>query len=331
MTFNGKAVLVTGADGFIGSHLVERLVRLGANVTGLAQYNSFDRVGWLDEVAGDVGIELGDVRDQSLMKRLVAGKDFVFHLAALIGIPYSYTSPQSYLDVNVTGTLNLLEAARESGVTRVVHTSTSEVYGTAQYEPIDEKHPLVGQSPYAASKIGADMLATSFFRSFGVPVYILRPFNTYGPRQSERAVIPTVIRQALDASCTEIRLGDLAPRRDFSFVEDTASAFCALAASEHALPGRPYNSGTGAAVTIGEMVEKVSSLTGSNKPVINESVRRRPQGSEVMALLADAQSLKDAADWSPSVDLDSGLQKTISWWSERLSANQVRAGAAFSS
>ena len=331
MTLHGRTVLVTGADGFIGSHLVERLAELGAQVTGLAQYNAFDRVGWLDEVTCDVEIVRGDIRDPSLMRRLVAGKDIVFHLAALIGIPYSYTSPQSYVDVNVTGTLNVLEAARETGVSRIVHTSTSEVYGTAQYEPIDEKHPLVGQSPYAASKIGADMIAASFYRSFDVPVYILRPFNTFGPRQSERAVIPTVIRQALDDSCAEIRLGDLTPRRDFSFVEDTAAAFCALAVSERALPGHPYNAGTGAAVTIGEMVEKVSALTGSNKPIVNESVRRRPQGSEVTALLADARSLQAAADWSPSVDLDSGLQKTIAWWSERLSANKVRAGASFSS
>ena len=205
----------------------------------------------------------------------------MFHLAALIGIPYSYTSPQSYVEVNVTGTLNVLEAARESGVTKVVHTSTSEVYGTAQYEPIDEAHPLVGQSPYSASKIGADMLAASFFRSFGVPVYILRPFNTYGPRQSERAVIPTVIRQALDPACADIRLGDLRPRRDFCFVDDTTRAFCALADSECAKPGQPYNAGTGSAVTIGKMVEQVVALTGANKPIVNESDRNRPKESEV--------------------------------------------------
>lgn len=331
MTIEGQSVLVTGADGFIGSHLVEELVLRGAKVTALAHYNSFDRNGWLDELSCEFETVRGDIRDPAFVKRLVAGKDVVLHLAALIGIPYSYTAPHSYVEVNVSGTLNVLEAAREAGTTRVVHTSTSEVYGTAQYEPIDENHPLVGQSPYAASKIGADMLATAYHRSFAVPVYLLRPFNTFGPRQSERAVIPTIVRQALDPECAEIRLGDLRPRRDFTFVKDTAAAFCALATSERAQPGVVYNAGTGNSVTVGQVVDTVKELTACNKAVVNEDIRHRPPQSEVMALIADYSRLQAATDWRPSSDLKSGLAQTVEWWSQRLASRQVRTSTSFSS
>ncbi|MEN8198354.1 MAG: SDR family NAD(P)-dependent oxidoreductase, partial [Pseudomonadota bacterium] len=229
MTYRGKNVLVTGADGFIGSHLVEALAQNGAKVTALALYNAFGSHGWLDELSDKVAARLtrtrGDLRDTAFMDRLVEGQDFVFHLGALIAIPHSYDAPQSYVDTNIAGTLNVLEAARRHGVSRLVHTSTSEVYGTALVKPITEDHPLQGQSPYSASKIGADMMAEAYARSFDLPVVILRPFNTYGPRQSERAVIPTVIRQALDPECDSIKVGDVAPTRDFNYVGDTVDAF----------------------------------------------------------------------------------------------------------
>ncbi|NQV81449.1 MAG: SDR family NAD(P)-dependent oxidoreductase [Alphaproteobacteria bacterium] len=330
----GKSVLVTGGDGFIGSHLVERLAVVGAKVTALAQYNSFDTAGWLDECpaaqSGEVEVVRGDVRDADMMKRVVAGKNIVFHLAALIGIPYSYVAASSYVAVNIAGTLNVLEAAREAGVSRVIHTSTSEVYGTAQYEPIDESHPLSGQSPYSASKIGADMLAESFYRSFELPVYLIRPFNTFGPRQSERAVIPSVIRQALDESCDSIRIGSAAPRRDFCFVGDTVAAFCALAESDRASPGIPYNVGTGTAVTIGQMVEQVRASIGCTKPVVQESQRTRPNKSEVMALVADSGALRAVSDWVPAFDLQAGLDLTAEWWRERMSSGRVRRDAGYS-
>jgi NAD dependent epimerase/dehydratase len=333
MNYTGKRVLVTGADGFIGSHLVEQLVSLGAEVTALAQYNSFDSVGWLDDlvphVRDSLEIARGDVRDKSYMSGLAAGKDIVFHLAALIGIPYSYDAAQSYVDVNVAGTLNILEAARWHDVGRVVHTSTSEVYGTALYEPIDEKHPLQGQSPYSASKIGADMMAEAYARSFDMPVVILRPFNTYGPRQSERAVIPTVIRQALDDGCESIRIGDTTPRRDFCFVEDTASAFAAAGSAEGLEFGAPYNAGTGTAVSVAAMIEEVRRLTNTTKPVEEEAVRLRPTNSEVRALLADANRLRTASGWTPGHDLAAGLERTIDWWRQRLTTGSVRTDSGY--
>ena len=333
MDYGGRRVLVTGADGFIGSHLVERLAALGASVTALSLYNSFDRFGWLDDLAPEIwdGIRVvrGDVRDAAFVRGLVEGHEIVFHLAALIAIPFSYEAPGSYVDVNVTGTLNVLEAARINGVARVVHTSTSEVYGTARYEPIDEDHPLQGQSPYSASKIGADMMAEAYARSFGLPVVILRPFNTYGPRQSERAVIPAAIRQALDPGCAEIRLGDLAPRRDFCFVADTADAFARLGLAKAPDYGRPYNAGTGRAVGIGEMVEVVRRLTGCGKPVVGDPDRFRPEGSEVRTLLADSDRLRQATGWTPGHDLEAGLARTVDWWRQRLAAGQVRRGAGY--
>ena len=249
MSYKGAKVLVTGADGFIGSHLTEALARQGAKVTALALYNSFDSHGWLDDLPESVRSQLhmvrGDVRDGAFVSRLVQGQEYVFHLAALIAIPYSYAAPQSYIETNVIGTLNVLEAARQWGTERIVHTSTSEVYGTALTMPINESHPLQGQSPYSASKIGADMMAEAFARSFGLPVVTIRPFNTFGPRQSERAIIPTIIRQALDPTCDAIMVGDTSPIRDLTFVEDTAAAFMAgiAAPSWYWKPGAPMRAG----------------------------------------------------------------------------------------
>ncbi len=333
LRYDGVRVLVTGADGFIGSHLVERLVRLGAEVTALALYNSFDTAGWLDDLEPDVhsAVEIvrGDVRDRGQIQDLAAGKDEIFHLAALIGIPYSYLAAQMYVDVNITGTLNVLEAARKSGIARVVHTSTSEVYGTAQYEPIDEAHPLQGQSPYSASKIGADMMAEAFARSFDLPVVILRPFNTFGPRQSERAVIPTVIRQALDPKCPEIRLGNLSSRRDFCFVQDTVAAFVAAGKAAGIAFGVPYNAGTGHAVTIAEMVEIVRQLSNCDKPIAQEEMRLRPDNSEIQALRAEALRFTSATGWRPSHDLQTGLAQTIDWWRRRIANRQLRVSRAY--
>jgi UDP-glucose 4-epimerase len=333
-SYSGKRVVVTGAEGFIGSHLVELLAAQGAEVTALALYNSFDQAGWLDEIPPDargaVRIVRGDVRDGPFMRRLCEGADVVFHLAALIAIPYSYEAASSYVAVNVQGTLNVLEAARAGGAGRVVHTSTSEVYGTARYEPIDEAHPLQAQSPYSASKIGADMMAESYARSFGAPVAILRPFNTFGPRQSERAVIPTVIRQALDPACSSIRIGDLSPRRDFVFVTDTAAAFAALGAAEAIEYGRPYNAGSGTAVTIGRMIEIAIRKSGVDKKVEVDVQRLRPEGSEVRALLANSRLFEAATGWRPRVSFEEGLERTLAWWRERLAAGRVRRGADYS-
>lgn len=326
-------VLVTGADGFIGSHLVEHLVALGADVTALALYNSFDSAGWLDDLAPEVQsvvrVVRGDVRDRGHIQRLVRGQEVVFHLAALIAIPFSYEAAQLYVDVNVNGTLNVLEAAREARVARLVHTSTSEVYGSAQYEPIDEAHPLQGQSPYSASKIGGDMMAEAFARAHDVPVVTLRPFNTYGPRQSERAVIPTVVRQALDPQCREIRLGTLDARRDLCFVGDTAAAFAAAGRAEGLAYGVPYNAGTGKAVSVGELLDVVRKLTACDKPVIQEEARMRPANSEVRSLLADASKLTAATAWRPQVDLETGLARTVEWWRGRMGSKRVRRSAAY--
>ena len=331
--YRGRRILVTGADGFIGSHLAEALAAEDAQVTALALYNAHDHYGWLDDIEPklreSIACVRGDVRDAGFMSRLVAGHDVVFHLAALIAIPHSYDAPQSYVDVNVTGTLTLLEAARAAGVSRIVQTSTSEVYGTAQVEPIDENHPLQGQSPYSASKIGADMMAEAFARSFDLPVVTLRPFNTYGPRQSERAVIASAVRQLLDPSCETIRLGDLSPRRDFTYVADSVEAF-RLAGSVDGLEfGAPYNTGTGTAVTIGEMIEALFVITGSNKPVEQEAARLRPANSEVRALLADARRITDATGWAARISLEEGLTRTVAWWRERLGAGRVRARADY--
>jgi UDP-glucose 4-epimerase len=331
--YRGARVLVTGADGFIGSHLAEELVRREADVTALCCYNSFDTHGWIDELPEDIRARMktirGDVRDAAFIRRVVEVQEIVFHLAALIAIPYSYVAAQSYIDTNIVGTLNVLEAARDSGVARVVHTSTSEVYGTALSLPIDESHPLQGQSPYSASKIGADMMAEAFARSYSLPVAILRPFNTFGPRQSERAVIPTIIRQALDPACHVLKIGDISTRRDFTFVTDTVAAFLAIGSAPDVEFGRAYNAGSGKAISVEELLRLVMDLADSRKPVEQESLRTRPCHSEVRALLADSCRLNAATGWKPQIDLREGLARTIAWWRSRLGNGRVRSSAAF--
>ncbi|MGB3487224.1 MAG: GDP-mannose 4,6-dehydratase [Xanthobacteraceae bacterium] len=333
MTYLGAKILVTGADGFIGSHLTEALVAAGADVTALAQYNSFDSHGWLDDLPQSIRQKLnlvrGDIRDAAFVSRLVHDHHYVFHLAALIAIPYSYFAPQSYVETNVLGTLNVLEAVRQHGTERLVVTSTSEVYGTALRMPIDETHPLQGQSPYSASKIGADMMAEAFARSFGVPVVILRPFNTFGPRQSERAIIGTIIRQALDQECDAIRVGDTTTERDLTFVTDTAAAFMAAGLADDVEYGHAYNAGNQRAIAMGDLIDIILELTSSRKPIIPDEKRLRPINSEVRALLADSTRFARATGWTPKVTLREGLQRTIDWWSKRFSATQVRRQTDF--
>lgn len=333
LNYKGRKVVVTGADGFIGSHVVEALARAGADVTALAMYMSQDSHGWLDDldpaVASSVRVMRGDIRDPGFTHRLLSGHDICMHLAALIAIPYSYHAPQSYVDVNVTGTLNVLEAARTHGLERVVHTSTSEVYGTAQRTPMDETHPFQGQSPYSASKIGADMMVEAFARSFDLPAVILRPFNTFGPRQSERAVIASMIRQALDPACEAIQVGDLTPVRDFTFVTDTAAAFLAIGKADGVEHGLAYNGGTGVGVTIGDVMSTILNVTGCNKPVVQDSERHRPPKSEVFALIADNSKLRGATEWQPRLTLRDGLEETVAWWQSRIAVGKVREGARF--
>jgi UDP-glucose 4-epimerase len=333
ISYAGQNVLVTGADGFIGSHLTELLVSRGAKVTALSLYNSFDSCGWLDDLNSEtrdaITVVRGDIRDPVFVRRIVNEQQIVFHLAALIAIPYSYSATQSYVETNILGTLNVLEAARDAGVTRIVHTSTSEVYGTAVTMPITEAHPLQGQSPYSASKIGADMMVEAFARSFDLPAVILRPFNTYGPRQSERAIIPTVLRQALDPHCQSIMIGDTTPVRDFTFVEDTVAAFIAVGSAVGIDYGRPYNAGSGTAVTIGDLIELIVSLTECKKPIQKDPERSRPTNSEVRALLADSNRLTAHTGWAPSIGLKEGLGRTINHWTNRLSQRRVRNGTNF--
>jgi NAD dependent epimerase/dehydratase len=308
---------VTGADGFIGSHLVEALVRAGHPVRALALYNSQGSWGWLDSLPADVldevEVVLGDVRDAEQMLSFCTGADTVFHLAALIAIPYSYVAPRSYVATNAGGTLNVLEGVRRAGVRRLVHTSTSEVFGTAQRVPIDEEHPLQGQSPYSASKIAADVLVDSFHRSFGVPAVTLRPFNTYGPRQSARAVIPTVISQ-IAAGQQVISLGALDPTRDFNFVGDTVAAFQALGAAEDKVIGEVFNAGSGREISIGDLVKTIGTVMGADLEVVAEPSRLRPSGSEVMRLLADRSKLEAATGWTPATPLEQGLAITADWF-----------------
>jgi UDP-glucose 4-epimerase len=318
MNWKNRKVFVTGADGFIGSHLTEVLIDRSADVTALACYNSFDHHGWLDDLPRETNKSIrlvrGDVRDSHQMMELCRGQEVVFHLAALIAIPYSYDAPSSYVQTNVQGTVNVLKACQEAGVSQIIHTSTSEVYGTAQFTPITEDHPLRGQSPYSASKIAADMMAEAFHRSFGLPVITVRPFNTYGPRQSERAVISTVIRQAIDPACTEIRVGNTAPKRDFIFVSDTVNAFLAAASLDKTHFGSVFNAGSGHNVGIGEIIEMIQKVCDCDKPVVSEAARHRPDDSEVMVLMADATRLHEACGWSPAVSLEEGLEKTVVWW-----------------
>lgn len=317
-----KKVLITGADGFIGSHLTESLVRDGFEVRAFVFYNSFNSWGWLDNSGKDILSSLevfeGDIRDPHGVKKAMYSCGTVFHLAALISIPYSYHSPDAYVDTNIKGTLNVVQAAKELGTQRVVHTSTSEVYGTALYVPINEDHPLQGQSPYSASKIGADQIALSFFRSFGTPVSVIRPFNTYGPRQSLRAVIPTIISQIASGS-TEVKLGSVHPTRDFNFIDDTVKGFKAIASSEKTV-GEVVNIGSNFEISISDLIGIISNLMGANVSVATESARIRPERSEVERLWADNSKAKALAGWEPSYSglegLKKGLVKTIEWYSK---------------
>ncbi|MFL6129124.1 MAG: SDR family NAD(P)-dependent oxidoreductase [Mycobacteriales bacterium] len=316
----GARVLVTGADGFIGSHLVERLLAEGARVRAFCLYNSRGSLGWLDELdpgqADRVDAQLGDIRDARAVRAAVDGVDVVFHLAALIAIPYSYQAPASFVDTNVTGTLNLLEAVRDSGATRMVHTSTSEVYGTPQTVPIGEGHPLRAQSPYSASKIAADQLCHAYACSFGTPVVTLRPFNTFGPRQSGRAVIPTILGQLL-AGADEVRLGSLEPRRDFTFVEDTVDGFVRMAEADIAA-GEVVQLGTGRSVSVAEVLAACCAVVGRQVEPCTSAERVRPAASEVKVLLSDPTRAADVLGWKPGVGLEDGLARTAAWLRPRV-------------
>ncbi len=306
-------ILVTGSGGFIGSHLTERLVQEGYDVRAFLHYNSLGHWGWLEEssIRNQIDVYLGDIRDYDSVKDAVKGVNIIFHLAALIGIPYSYKSPLAYIKTNMEGTYNVLQAALEEGCSRVVHTSTSEVYGTAHYVPIDEEHPLHAQSPYAATKIAADQLALSFYRSFNLPVVVARPFNTYGPRQSARAIIPTVITQVL-SRVPEIKLGNLSPTRDFNYVQDTVSGFLAVAFSEY-VEGEVVNIGSGVEISIGDLVQLISKIIGINVNVVQEEQRVRPGKSEVERLLCDNRKIKMLTNWETKYSLEEGLKETTDW------------------
>lgn len=310
-----KKVLVTGADGFIGSHLTESLLTRGYEVKAFTMYNSFNTWGWLDTLPkrelDQIEIFSGDIRDPNGVREALKGVDGVFHLAALIAIPFSYHSPDSYVDTNIKGTLNVLQAARELGTERIMVTSTSEVYGTAKYVPIDEKHPFQGQSPYSATKIGADRLAESFYRSFNLPVSIVRPFNTYGPRQSARAVIPTIITQLLSGK-EEIKLGSLTPTRDFNYVKDTAAGFIAIAESEQTI-GEEINIATQHEISIGELAKEIINQINPNARIICDEQRLRPEKSEVNRLLGSNKKIKELTDWSPQYTFIQGIEETIEW------------------
>lgn len=309
-------VAVTGAGGFIGSHLVEALLRRGVRVRALVHYNALGSVGHLAELGDAAGLEIlaGDVQDARCVRGLVEGCAVVYHLAALIGIPYSYLAPQAYVNVNINGTLNVLEACRDAGVGRIVHTSTSEVYGTAQRVPIDEEHPLKGQSPYSASKIAADKLAESYACAFGLPVVTARPFNTFGPRQSARAVLPTLLRQLLDEKAAAVRIGSLDPVRDWVFVEDTVAAFITLGeAPSDRVVGRTFNIARSEGISVGKAFELAQRATGIRKPLEQEPQRVRPQASEVLRLIGDATALREATGWAPQVGFEEGLRRTAAW------------------
>lgn len=318
-------VLVTGADGFIGSHLTQALLAEGCEVRALAQYNSFNDWGWLEGIHHP-GLEVvcGDVRDPNYCRTIVKGMDAVFHLAALIAIPYSYVAPDSYVDTNVKGTLNICQAVRDEGIGRLLVTSTSEVYGTAKYVPIDERHPKQPQSPYSASKIGADAIALSFHNAFGTPVTVVRPFNTYGPRQSARAIIPTIITQ-IAAGKREIMVGDLTPTRDFNYVADTAAGFIALAKCPDAV-GREINIATGREVSMSETLQTIAALMDADVRWVTDPQRLRPAGSEVFRLLGDNSLITSLTDWRPRNNLEDGLRKTIEWFTDPTNLSKYKTG-----
>ena len=317
-----KKVLVTGADGFIGSHLTESLVERGYDVKAFTYYNSFNTWGWLDTIPREkldvIEVFTGDIRDPNGVREAMKGVDGVFHLAALIAIPFSYHSPDSYVDTNIKGTLNVLQAARDLGTERIMITSTSEVYGTAQYIPIDEKHPFQGQSPYSATKIGADRLAESFYRSFNLPVSIVRPFNTFGPRQSARAVIPTIISQLL-AGKEEIKLGSLMPTRDFNYVKDTAAGFIAIAESDRTI-GQEINIATQQEISIGHLAEEIIRQINPKAEIVCDEQRLRPEKSEVNRLLGSNAKLKELTDWKQQYTFEQGIAETIEWMGHNMAA-----------
>ena len=325
-------ILVTGADGFIGSHLVEVLLAAGYEVRAFCLYNSLGSWGWLgtlpEKLKVELDVVLGDIRDPLCVREAMRGCDQVYHLAALIAIPYSYIAPASYINTNINGTLNVVQAARDLGVQRVVHTSTSETYGTAQFVPITENHPLVGQSPYAASKIGADQIALSYWRSFGTPVAVLRPFNTYGPRQSARAVIPTIISQIASGQ-TSIRLGALSPTRDFNYVADTCAAFLAIASSDAAL-GQVINAASQFEISIGDTAALIAEVMNAQVEIMTDEQRLRPEASEVNRLFGDNSRLRELTGWQPTFGgLDGsrqGLQKTAEWFSDPANLARYRPG-----
>jgi NAD dependent epimerase/dehydratase len=331
MELKNKKILVTGADGFIGSHLTEELVKRGLDVRAFVYYNSFNSWGWLDhspdEIKNELDVFAGDIRDPYGVKNAAKGCDVVFHLASLIAIPYSYHSPDTYIDTNIKGTLNVLQAARELEIEKVVHTSTSEVYGTAMFVPITEDHPLQGQSPYSASKIGADQVAISFYKSFNTPVSIIRPFNTYGPRQSARAVIPTIITQIASGK-TNIKLGALHPTRDFNYIKDTVQGFIAVAESEKSI-GEVINIGSNYEISIGETAELIAEVMGKEIEIETEHIRLRPEKSEVERLWADNSKAKRLLGWKPAYGgrdgLKKGLKETAEWFSNAQNLKHYKA------
>lgn len=320
--WNNRRVLVTGAGGFIGSHLAERLTEEGANVRAFVHYNAAGRWGWLDRspYVKDMEVMLGDLTDRDSVQQGVKDRELIFHLGALIAIPYSYQAPLSYIHTNIEGTLNILQAGRDEGVERIIHTSTSEVYGTAQYVPIDEKHPLKGQSPYAASKIGADKMAEAFHLSFNLPITTVRPFNTFGPRQSMRAIIPTIIVQCLTGDI--IRLGNLHPTRDLNFVSNTVDGYL-LAASAPAALGQTVNLGSGREIAMGDLAALITQIIDKRIRIESEDQRLRPQGSEVERLLAENSLAKELLNWRPKVSLEEGLVRTIAWIQDNLEQYRV--------
>jgi NAD dependent epimerase/dehydratase len=322
----GKKVLVTGADGFIGSHLTEALLARGCKVRALSYYNSFNYWGWLEDISANENLEIvsGDIRDPFYCKEISKDIDIILHLAALIAIPYSYVAPNSYVETNVIGTLNICQAALENKVKKIIHTSTSEVYGTAKYVPIDENHPLQPQSPYSASKIGADSMAMSYYNAFNLPVTIARPFNTYGPRQSARAVIPTIISQ-IASGIKEIKLGDLTPTRDFNYVKDTCKGFIELALSDEAIGGI-YNIGSNYEISVGDTLNLIKELMNSDVEFISETQRIRPGNSEVFRLWCDNSKIRNLTGFKPEFDLKAGLKETIDWFTKSENLKKYKTG-----